>query len=84
MFLDPFEYVMTRHQYGISALVSQTSFLGETNGCVAKFRLSFFRLGQHASFSFKKGGGIELLVGRLSFLITSTSFNTTIILISFC
>ena len=30
---------MTRHQYGISALVSQTSFGGETSGSVAKCRL---------------------------------------------
>ena len=30
---------MTRHQYGISTLVSQTSFRGETSGSVAKFRL---------------------------------------------
>ena len=30
---------VTRHQYGISALVSQTSFGGETSGGVAKFRL---------------------------------------------
>ena len=32
-------WVMTRHQYGISVLVSQTSFRGETVGCVAKRRL---------------------------------------------
>ena len=32
-------WVVTRHQYGISALVSQTSFRGETVGCVAKRRL---------------------------------------------
>ena len=32
---------MTRHQYGISALVSQTSFRGETVGGVAKFRLFY-------------------------------------------
>ena len=31
--------VMTRHQYGTSALVSQTSFGGETSGSVAKCRL---------------------------------------------
>ena len=31
--------LMTRHQYGISALVSQTSFGGETSGNVAKYRL---------------------------------------------
>ena len=28
--------VMTRHQYGISAPVSQTSFSGETSGSIAK------------------------------------------------
>ena len=32
-------WVVTRHQYGISALVSQTSFGGETSGGVAKCRL---------------------------------------------
>ena len=32
-------WVVTRHQYGISALVSQTSFRGETVNCVAKCRL---------------------------------------------
>ena len=32
-------WVVTRHQYGISALVSQTSFGGETRGNVAKCRL---------------------------------------------
>ena len=31
--------VMRLHQYGIFALVSQTSFCGETNGSIAKFRL---------------------------------------------
>ena len=30
---------MTRHQYGITALVSQTSFGGKTSGIVAKCRL---------------------------------------------
>ena len=30
---------MTRHRYGISAPVSQTSFGGETSGGVAKCRL---------------------------------------------
>ena len=33
------DQVVTRHQYGISALVSQTSFGGETSGSVAKCRL---------------------------------------------
>ena len=32
-------WVVKRHQYGISALVSQTSFGGETSGSVAKCRL---------------------------------------------
>ena len=32
-------WVVTRHLYGISALVSQTSFGGETSGSVAKCRL---------------------------------------------
>ena len=30
---------MTRHRYGISALVSQTSFRGETSGGVSECRL---------------------------------------------
>ena len=32
-------WVVTRNQYGISALVSQTSLGGETSGGVAKCRL---------------------------------------------
>ena len=32
-------WVVKRHQYGISALVSQTSFRGKTTGSVAKCRL---------------------------------------------
>ena len=32
-------WVVTRHQWGISALVSQTSFGGETSGSVAKGQL---------------------------------------------
>ena len=35
----PRSWVVTCHQYGISALVSQTSFAGETSGSVAKCRL---------------------------------------------
>ena len=31
--------VVSFHQYGISAVVSQTSFRGETSGCVAKCQL---------------------------------------------
>ena len=37
--------IMTRHQYGISALISQTSFDGETSGSVFdRFALAFARL----------------------------------------
>ena len=32
-------WVVTRPEYGISALVSQTSFSGETSGVIAKCRL---------------------------------------------
>ena len=32
-------WVVSRHQYGISALVSQKSFRGETSGSVGKCRL---------------------------------------------
>ena len=32
-------WVVTRHQYGIFALVSQTSFRGQSSGVVAKFQL---------------------------------------------
>ena len=32
-------WVVTRHQYGIFAVVSQTSFLGETSGGVGRCRL---------------------------------------------
>ena len=41
--------VVTRHQYGISALVSQTSFGGETSDSVAKCRLF-----SHAIFRIKQ------------------------------
>ena len=34
-------WVVTRHQYGISALVSQTSFGGEISGSVAKLSAVF-------------------------------------------
>ena len=41
---------MTRHQYGISVLVSQTSFRGETSGGVAKCR-QFSRVSLYFSVS---------------------------------
>ena len=34
-------WIMTRHQYGISELVPQTSFPGETSCRVAKYRRSY-------------------------------------------
>ena len=37
-----------RHQYGISALVSQTSFRGETSGGVMKWRLFSLATLDHA------------------------------------
>ena len=37
-------WVFTRHHCGISALVSQTSFRGESTGGVAKMSVVFFRL----------------------------------------
>ena len=41
-------WLETRHQYGIWALVPQTSFRGETAGSVMKCRC-FLRLNQNAS-----------------------------------
>ena len=40
-------WVVTRRQYGISVLVSQTSFDGETNGSVVKCQL--FSQASHGS-----------------------------------
>ena len=36
-------WVLRRHQYGISALVSQMSFRGEPSGGIAKYRPFFFQ-----------------------------------------
>ena len=44
-------WVVTRHQYGISVLVSQTSFRGETSGGVAKCRL-FSQAKHYDAFAF--------------------------------
>ena len=35
-------WIVTHHQYGVSAIVSQTSFRGETSDGVAKCRLFFY------------------------------------------
>ena len=45
-------WVVTRHQYGISALVSQMSFGGETSSGVAKCRLFSQATAKGASFVF--------------------------------
>ena len=37
---------MTRHQYGISAVVAQTSFGEETSGGVGNYRLLFYSIDQ--------------------------------------
>ena len=44
-------WVVTRHQYGISALVPQTSFGGVTSGSVAKCRLFSQATGRKSKFS---------------------------------
>ena len=44
-------WVVTRHQYGLSALVSQTSFRGETSVGVAKCRL-FSQAKHYDAFAF--------------------------------
>ena len=58
-------WLVTRHQYGISALVSQTSFREETSGGVAKCRLFrqaslvlFKCIKRENSFFFFKGNKI--------------------------
>ena len=61
-------WVETRHRYGISALVSQTSFGGETTGSVAKCRLfsqaSVTRACKVVPFSSVAVQGIECLSMR--------------------
>ena len=44
--------VVTRHQYGISALVSQTSFRREISGGIVKCRLFFLRLSSSSFLAF--------------------------------
>ena len=67
-------WVVTRHQYGISALVSQTSIGEETSGSVAKCRLfsqailySPFCIMCTATPSPKKNRRGEVAVHRLPF-----------------
>ena len=61
-------WVVTRHQYGISALVSQTFFGGKTVGGVAKCALPIF--GACAvTCSVITSSRLRSLIGRLSFLV---------------
>ena len=56
-------WVITRHQYGISAIVSQTSFRGETSAGVGKCRLIFQAIVlSHKTFKWKK-----FILGKVSF-----------------
>ena len=67
-------WVVTRHQYGISALVSQTSFGGETSGSVAKCRLfsqaALFVICMKNEFR-SKWGKTLLLLSTISSAVTS-------------
>ena len=55
-------WVMTRHHYGISAPVSQTSFGGETSGSVAKCRLFSQTRRREAIMVFFRAPYFELLL----------------------
>ena len=61
-------WVVTRHQYGISTLVSQTSFRGETSGGVAKCPLLSQAMDGPIIFYLKLWISIEvyvlLIIGR--------------------
>ena len=52
-------WVVTCHQYGISALVSQPSFSGETSGSVAKCRLFSQAVQWRALFTFGTKTGVR-------------------------
>ena len=67
-------WVVMRHQYGISALVSQTSFGGETSGSVTKCRLfsqaTLFVICMKNEFRYKRGKTL-LLLSTISSAVTS-------------
>ena len=64
-------WVVTRHQYGISALPSQTSFGKETSGSITKCRLfSRAKIKQKITFSLK---------GRQSAQVIQMSHETTVL-----
>ena len=71
-------WVVTRHQYGISALVSETSFGGETSGSVAKCRLfsqaTLFVICMKNEFRSKRGKTV-LLLSTISSAVTSAELH---------
>ena len=69
-------WVVTRHQYGISVLVSQTSFRGETSCGVAKCRLfSQAKIKTESKKKELKGKTETSFLGRVSAALTvKTSF----------
>ena len=68
-------WVVTRHQYGISALVSQTSIRGETAGAVAKYRL----FSQANAFSARLANQSVFIQdpNLNSAIVTGSSYNST-------
>ena len=68
-------WVATRHQHGISAIVSQTSFRGETIGGVAKWRLFSQAIALRifgacaVTWSEITSRRLRSLIGQLSFLL---------------
>ena len=68
-------WLVTRHQYGISALVSQTSFRGETSGGVAKCRLfaqatfSTSLLFRSLKATYKREQQLPTLLGVVAFVL---------------
>ena len=68
-------WVVTRHQYGISALASQTSIRGETVGGVAQCRL----FSQANAFSARLANrSVFILDPNLdSAVVTRSSYNST-------
>ena len=59
-------WIVTRHQYGISAPVSQTSFCGETSGDVAKCQLPSQAI-RESSFNMTRGGDEDIETRNLKF-----------------
>ena len=71
-------WVVTRHQYGISTVVAQTSFRGETSGgdskCDCFLRLSFSQIAANVSRIFKKVGTRQAVNERLGRLLSHVAF----------